>query len=82
MREELDRILAKESLNDADINTLAKNIGLLTQEEKVRLGFISAPVDVKSSEVDEKVSSPEVVVPEVAESKSVARRKAVSKKKK
>lgn len=46
MREIIDNILAKESLSDADVNILAKNIGILTIGEKVRLGFIPAPKEV------------------------------------
>jgi hypothetical protein len=66
MREELNRILAKESLEDADINILAKNKGLLSQEEKVRLGFItvSAPI----------VKAPEVVAEPFVEGEPVAKK--------
>lgn len=59
MREELNRILAKETLSDADINILVKNIDFLSQEEKVRLG-LSAPVQVKEPIVVEEEKKLEV----------------------
>lgn len=63
MRSEIDRILSKESLVDADINLLAKNMGLLTESEKVRLGFITSPVVIaKVEEVIKEVVEPVVKV--------------------
>lgn len=63
MREELNRILAKESLEEADIKILVQNKGLLSQEEMVRLGFASAPVAVVAPEVKEEAQvTPEPVV--------------------
>jgi hypothetical protein len=44
MREKIDQILSKESIEDADIKVLVRNMNLLTESEKVRLGFIPAPV--------------------------------------
>lgn len=79
MREKLVKILAKGSFDSADLNVLAENQSYLTQEEKVRLGF--APAVAQAPVVVEKESSPEVVAPVVTESKSVTRRRAVSKKK-
>jgi len=60
MREDLKRILAKETLSDTDINILVKNKDFLSQEEKVRLG-LSAPVQkeepivVEEPKVEEKI---------------------------
>jgi len=42
--DEIRRILAKESLDDTDINILMKNKGLLDQDALVRLGLATAPV--------------------------------------
>lgn len=59
MREIIDNILAKESLSDADVNILAKNIGILTIGEKVRLGFIPAPKEaVEVTPTEEVVAEP------------------------
>lgn len=74
MREELNKILAKGSLEDTDVNTLAKFQHLLSQEEKVRLGFVPAPV--KAEVVKQVEVAPEAPAP-VPEKKV----KKVSKKK-
>ena len=70
MREEITKILAKGSLEDADIKVLVKNMHLLTQEEKVKLGFAQAP----APEVKELVVEAEVVKAPEAEKASKAKR--------
>lgn len=70
MREIIDNILEKESLSDADVNILAKNIDILTIGEKVRLGFIPAPKEV--TEVKEAI--PEVVAEPVKVKKATKKK--------
>ena len=68
MREELEKILAKGSLDSADVDKLAKNKAYLTQEELVKLGWATAPVANKV--VMEPVAEPKVVVEPVKKTRS------------
>ncbi len=75
MREELNKILAKESLEEADIKILVQNKGLLTQEELVRLGFITVATPVSEilevKPVKEVEFTPEPVVKKTRSKKVV-----------
>lgn len=47
MRDEINNILEKQTLNSTDIDILMKNLEILTQEEKQRLGLVEEEKIIK-----------------------------------